>query len=172
MGSEPALPVLDLPEPRIRLFPPPASSNTNSQPAASPIAGTNGYTNGTTVTEELAGRVDAVTLTNAHSPDIPTSSTSNFSTSDIDEFLNASLIQSLLAISPSSLPMSGSTLYSAHILPNRSAAIPKESREDVVIAKSSWKKVGKWLKVMGDGKGGAGLVRIKEDKNGGCMILS
>jgi translation initiation factor 2D len=69
--------------------------------------------------------------------------------------------------------MSGSTLYSAHVLPNRPAdAIPRDRREDVVIAKSSWKKVGKWFKAMSDGKGGAGLIKIKEDKNGGCMVLA
>ena len=56
--------------------------------------------------------------------------------------------------------MPASTLYSAHILPNRPAYIPKEQREDVVVGKSEWKKVSKWFKEVGK----EGLVKVKETK--------
>lgn len=63
--------------------------------------------------------------------------------------------------------MPASTLYSAHILPNRPAYIPKDQREDVVVGKSEWKKVSKWFKEVGK----EGIVKVKESK-GEVMVVS
>ncbi len=172
MGSEPPLPILDIPPPRNPLFPPPVSSKAECQSAGKTTVSRDGGANGDAATDELTRGVKDTKISEDDLPAGSSGPAAIFSTSDIDNLLNASLTQSLLAINPSTLPITGSTLYSAYILPNRSAAIPKDHREEVVIAKSSWKKVGKWLKVMGDGKGGVGLMRVKEEKNGGCMVLS
>jgi translation initiation factor 2D len=56
--------------------------------------------------------------------------------------------------------MTAAQLYSGHILPNRPVYIPRERREDVVIAKSEWKKLAKWMKESAKD----GLVKIKESK--------
>jgi translation initiation factor 2D len=56
--------------------------------------------------------------------------------------------------------MPASSLYSAHILPSRPAYIPREQRDDVVIAKSEWKKLAKWMKEVAK----EGLIKIKETK--------
>ena len=80
--------------------------------------------------------------------------------SDISTLLSVALLQALAGLDPSSLPMSASLLYSAHILPNRPAYIPKDRRDDVLIAKSEWKKLAKWMKEVSK----EGLVKIKETK--------
>lgn len=80
---------------------------------------------------------------------------------EISTLLNLALLQSLsTTLEPASFPMPASTLYSAHILPNRPAYVPKNQREDVVIAKSEWKKLVKWMKEAGKD----GLVKVKESK--------
>jgi translation initiation factor 2D len=45
-------------------------------------------------------------------------------------------------------------------LPSRPAYIPKEQRDDVVIGKSEWKKLAKWMKEAGKD----GLLKVKETK--------
>jgi translation initiation factor 2D len=82
------------------------------------------------------------------------------SPSEISTLLGLALIQALSEIEPSALPMPASLLYSAHVLPNRPAYIPKAHREDVVIGKSEWKKLTKWMKEASKD----GLVKIKESK--------
>jgi len=163
MGSQPELPVIDISQPKRRLFPP------SDGLAAAP--------NENGAVKQATSAIQDLQVNEPIEPQLTDSTKAStpppLTTQEIDDLLNLALYQSLQAIPQASLPISGSTLYSAHVLPNRPAgAVPRERREDVVIAKSSWKKVGKWFKAMSDGKGGTGLIKIKEDKNGGCMVLS
>jgi translation initiation factor 2D len=89
----------------------------------------------------------------------------NLSSSEISTLLTLSLLQSLQ--SPPSLPIPASLLYSAHILPNRPSYIPVGNRDEVVIAKSDWKKLGKWMKEVSKD----GLIKIKETK-GEVIVIS
>jgi translation initiation factor 2D len=89
----------------------------------------------------------------------------NLSSSEISTLLTLSLLQSLQ--SPPSLPIPASLLYSAHILPNRPSYIPVGNRDEVVIAKSEWKKLGKWMKEVSKD----GLIKIKETK-GEVIVIS
>jgi translation initiation factor 2D len=82
------------------------------------------------------------------------------SPSEISTLLSLSLIQSLSDFPSSSLPIPASLLYSSYILPNRPAFIPVGNRDDVVIAKSEWKKLAKWMKEISKD----GLVKTKETK--------
>lgn len=83
----------------------------------------------------------------------------SLSSSDISTLLNVALLQ-VLAIDPPTFPIPASQLYSSYILPNRPAYIPKDQREDVVIAKSEWKKLAKWMKEVNKD----GVIKIKESK--------
>jgi len=76
--------------------------------------------------------------------------------------LTLALLQALSsdAVASLSFPIPASQLYSGHILPNRPAFIPKHQRDDVVIGKSEWKKLGKWMKEASKD----GLLKIKEVK--------
>jgi len=87
------------------------------------------------------------------------------SSSEISTLLTLSLLQSLQ--SPPSLPIPASLLYSAHVLPNRPSYIPVGNRDEVVIAKSDWKKLGKWMKEISKD----GLIKIKETK-GEVIVIS
>jgi len=89
----------------------------------------------------------------------------NLSSSEISTLLTLSLLQSLQ--SPPALPIPASLLYSAHILPNRPSYIPVGNRDEVVIAKSDWKKLGKWMKEVSKD----GLIKIKETK-GEVIVVS
>jgi translation initiation factor 2D len=89
----------------------------------------------------------------------------NLSSSEISTLLTLSLLQSLQ--SPPSLPIPASLLYSAHILPNRPSYIPVGNRDEVVISKSDWKKLGKWMKEVSKD----GLIKIKETK-GEVIVIS
>jgi len=89
------------------------------------------------------------------------------SPTEISTLLNLALLQALSsdAIASLSFPVPASQLYSGHILPNRPAYIPRHQRENVVIAKSEWKKLGKWMKEASKD----GLIKIKEVK-GEAMV--
>lgn len=82
----------------------------------------------------------------------------NLTSSEISTLLSLALLQSLQT--PPPLPIPASLLYSAHVLPNRPAYIPAGNRDDVVIAKSDWKKLGKWMKEVSKD----GSIKIKETK--------
>jgi translation initiation factor 2D len=88
----------------------------------------------------------------------PADAKQQLSSSEISTLLSLSLLQSLQ--SPPALPVPASLLYSAHVLPNRPAYIPVGNRDDVVIGKSDWKKLGKWMKEVSKD----GLIKIKETK--------
>lgn len=79
---------------------------------------------------------------------------------EVSTLLNLALYQALSTSPPTSFPIPASTLYSGYILPNRPAYIPQDQREDVVIGKSDWKKLGKWMKELGK----EGVLKIKENK--------
>lgn len=80
--------------------------------------------------------------------------------SEVSTLLSVALHQALSGLSSSDFPMPASTLYSAHVLPNRPAYIPKAKRDTAVIAKSEWKKLAKWMKEASKDK----LITIKESK--------
>lgn len=80
--------------------------------------------------------------------------------SEISTLLSVALLQALSSLDRALFPMPASLLYSAHILPNRPAYIPREQRQDVVIAKSEWKKLAKWMKEASK----EGLLKTKEVK--------
>lgn len=82
------------------------------------------------------------------------------SAAEVSTLLTAALMQTLAGLSPAQLPLPSSQLYSAHILPNRPAYIPPERRDDVVIARSEWKKLAKWMKELNKD----GLLKTKETK--------
>jgi translation initiation factor 2D len=103
----------------------------------------------------------------APSDHTPTSSSQPLTAQEISTLLTLALLQSLSNLSPAQFPIPASTLYSAHVLPNRPAYIPKEQREDVVVGKSEWKKVSKWFKEVGK----EGIVKVKESK-GEVMVVS
>lgn len=79
---------------------------------------------------------------------------------EVSTLLSVALYHALSSLSSSDFPMPASTLYSAHILPHRPAYIPKEKRDTVVIAKSEWKKLAKWMKEASKDK----LLTTKESK--------
>ncbi|RXK34762.1 hypothetical protein M231_07983 [Tremella mesenterica] len=82
------------------------------------------------------------------------------SPTEVSTLLSVSLLQALTTLDPALLPMPASLLYSAHVLPSRPAYIPKEQRDDVIIGKSEWKKLAKWMKEVSKD----GLIKIKESK--------
>lgn len=115
---------------------PPPESEAPSQPDAA---------------EEAADAVAELTVEDKGEPLTP---------SEVSTLLTAALMQTLASMSPSQLPLPSSQLYSAHILPNRPAYIPHERRDDVVIARSEWKKLAKWMKELNK----EGLLKTKETK--------
>lgn len=82
------------------------------------------------------------------------------SPAEISTLLSAALLQTLATLPSGLLPLPASQLYSAHILPNRPAYIPPARRDDVVIAKSEWKKLAKWMKEASKD----GIIKTKETK--------
>ena len=89
-----------------------------------------------------------------------TKSGAALSASDISTLLSLALLQVLSSEPLPSFPVTSSQLYSAHVLPSRPAYIPKHQRDDVVIAKSEWKKLAKWMKEASKD----GLLKTKESK--------
>lgn len=90
----------------------------------------------------------------------PSHSLTPLSPSEVSTLLNLALFEALSTSPPTSFPMPASTLYSGYILPNRPAYIPREQRDDVVIGKSDWKKLAKWMKEVGKD----GVLKIKDNK--------
>ncbi|ODN72795.1 hypothetical protein L202_08231 [Cryptococcus amylolentus CBS 6039] len=90
----------------------------------------------------------------------PTICSAPLTPDEISSLLSLSLLQALSSLQPSSFPMPASLLYSSHILPSRPSYIPKDKRDEVVIAKSEWKKLAKWMKEINK----EGIVKIKESK--------
>lgn len=82
------------------------------------------------------------------------------SPSEVSTLLSAALYQVLSTSPPSSFPIPSSQLYSAHVLPSRPAYIPLARRDDVIINKSEWKKLAKWMKETSK----EGVLKIKESK--------
>lgn len=77
------------------------------------------------------------------------------SVSDVDGLLDQCLLQALhTTVKEKDLPMSGSTLWSSHVLACRPAGVTLDIR------KSSFKKLSKWLQ----SKASAQLISVKEDK--------
>ncbi|KAJ1929199.1 hypothetical protein IWQ60_001368 [Tieghemiomyces parasiticus] len=91
----------------------------------------------------------------------------DLTTEEIDTWFQRCLLQTLVVDLPADrlaplLPLSTSTLHSAHMIPNQPADIPLD------IKKSSYKKLSKFFKVM-DKKG---LLKVKELKGGEMLLLS
>ena len=149
MGSKPISPIFRLPVPHKPLGPPPSSQAGPSRPR-------------TPVDELAAAAQDLYMSADEHEPEPePNGQASTpFEPSEVSTLLSVALLQALISLQPSSFPMPASLLYSASVLPSRPAYIPKERREEVVIAKSDWKKLAKWIKVVAK----EGLLRIKETK--------
>jgi translation initiation factor 2D len=82
------------------------------------------------------------------------------SPSEVSTLLDLALVQAISEFDTSALPMPASLLYSSYVLPNRPSYIPKAQREDVVIAKSEWKKLAKWMKEASKD----GIIKTKESK--------
>ena len=157
-------------KPKLQAFqPPPPISPLSPNPNQSVVmeAGpsrprSNSISAGTTAEreKEIVPSVDQLNINSESQPP-----KQQLSSSEISTLLSLSLLQSLQ--SPPSLPIPASLLYSAHILPNRPAYIPVGNRDDVVIAKSDWKKLGKWMKEVSKD----GLIKIKETK-GEVIVIS
>ena len=85
------------------------------------------------------------------------------STGDVDRLLRQALLQAIAKIQPGSLPLPASSLYSAHVLPNR----PATAASGVEIKKSSYKNLSKWMKALAK----EGLLTGKEVK-GEWMVMT
>ncbi|WWC94546.1 hypothetical protein V866_001392 [Kwoniella sp. B9012] len=147
LGSKPSLTPFSLPIPINPLAQPPdqPSSPVPSEPAFQQLS----------ITDEDP-RPESISGPSS----IPSSSSEPLSSSEISTLLSISLLHALSSLQPASFPIPASLLYSAHVLPNRPSYIPKKRREEVVIAKSDWKKLTKWMKELGK----EGLLKIKETK--------
>ncbi|XP_020519093.1 eukaryotic translation initiation factor 2D isoform X1 [Amborella trichopoda] len=78
------------------------------------------------------------------------------SVEEIDSLLDKCLLQALhTTVKDKDFPMSGSSLWSSHVLPCRPEGITLD------IKKSSHKKLSKWLQ----SKSSSGLISVKEDKH-------
>ena len=115
-----------------------------------------------TTEERVEGVIPSLEDLDISEPQLPKQ---NLSSSEISTLLTLSLLQALQ--SPPALPIPASLLYSAHILPNRPSYIPVGNRDEVIIAKSDWKKLGKWMKEVSKD----GLIKIKETK-GEVIVVS
>ncbi len=142
MGSKPILPTFPLP-PQNPLAPPPSPEAGPSRPVSPAENLTDGDQNLDLADNEPNGQ-----------------SSTPLEPSDISTLLSVALLQALATLQNTSFPMPASLLYSAHVLTNRPAYIPKDTREDVAIAKSEWKKLAKWMKEVAKD----GLLKIKETK--------
>ncbi|WVQ79675.1 hypothetical protein IAT38_001775 [Cryptococcus sp. DSM 104549] len=144
LGSKPELATFTLPPPDRPLVALPESSLAESGPSQSSPS--------PPPVEDLSiAAPDAAPASSNSAP---------LSPSEISSILSLSLLQALTTLEKTAFPMPASLLYSAHVLPNRPAYIPVEKREEVVIAKSEWKKLAKWMKEVGKD----GLLKIKESK--------
>ncbi|WVQ77838.1 hypothetical protein IAR50_007533 [Cryptococcus sp. DSM 104548] len=139
LGSKSAPPTFILPAPEVPLASDPRGQRKEDVP----------------LVEDLSISEDA---TEASSE--PAISSATLTPDEISSLLSLSLLQALSTLQPSSFPMPASLLYSSHILPSRPAYIPKDKRDEVVIAKSEWKKLAKWMKEINK----EGIVKTKESK--------
>jgi translation initiation factor 2D len=150
LGTKPVLDNFPLPAPYPALGGPPPASKASSSVA------------------QIESRVEALSVSAASeasatqlaSSDVPAAPASPpLSASEVSTLLSAALMQ-VLSIAPPSFPIPASQLYSGYILQSRPAYIPLEKRDDVVIARSEWKKLAKWMKELGKD----GVVKTKETK--------
>ncbi|KAL1411375.1 hypothetical protein Q8F55_002331 [Vanrija albida] len=140
LGSKPVLRSFPLPAPKVPLVAPP-------QAEAAPA-----------VDEAVAEVTDGVAALEVEAPVQDTGAP--LTPAEISTLLSAALLQTLSTLNPSTLPLPSSQFYSAHILPSRPAYIPAAKRDDVVIGRSEWKKLAKWMKEASKD----GLIKIKESK--------
>ncbi|XAO21936.1 hypothetical protein I312_100693 [Cryptococcus bacillisporus CA1280] len=141
LGSKPTLSTFTLPPPQNPLAAPPEGFEPMPKSSSPPAI------------QQLS-----ISAEDGSKASIPVST--SLSASEISSLLSLSLLQALSGLQPSAFPMSASLLYSSHILPSRPAYIPKAERDEVVIGKSDWKKLAKWMKEASKD----GIVKIKESK--------
>ncbi|KAJ9122314.1 hypothetical protein QFC22_001735 [Naganishia vaughanmartiniae] len=161
MGSESELPSIAYPYPSVPLVP---ASNSSSNPPRETASSTQ-----TTNTDDCASNAGAA------NNDKPSDSVNygepepknELSVSQIDDYLNSALHQALGHLT-NATPIPASSLYSGHILPSRPAAIPAQQREDVVVGKSSWRKLAKWMKVAEK----EGILKAKEGRGGEITVTT
>lgn len=159
MGDECDLRSIPYPRPSVPLVPPPQSAQQAQESISQVSEATAGRQAESQGLPEIEGPTSNLSISN-------NGSSSTLSVWQIDAYLDSALHQALAQIGTSGTPISASSLYSAHVLPCRPASIPVEQREDVVIGKSSWKKLAKWIKVMEK----EGLVKAKEGRSGEITI--
>lgn len=160
-SSKPKLQSFQPPPPISPLSPNP---NQNSKAEAGPSRPrSNSISTGTAKekNQNIVPSLEQLDISNSE----PVQTKKAISSSEISTLLSLSLLQSLQ--SPPPLPVAASLLYSAHILPNRPSYIPQQNRDDVIISKSDWKKLGKWMKEVSKD----GLIKIKETK-GEIIVIS
>lgn len=141
LGSKPTLSTFTLPPPQNPLAAPPEGFEPMPKSSSPPAI------------QQLS-----ISAEDGSKASIPVST--SLSASEISSLLSLSLLQALSGLQPSAFPMSASLLYSSHILPSRPACIPKAEGDEVVIGKSDWKKLAKWMKEASK----EGIVKIKESK--------
>lgn len=160
MGDEVDLRSIAYPRPSIPLFRPPQSAQQTQNSTSQSSLANFGHRSGAEDTHGLEESTSNLVIKdNAQS-------SSTLDVSQIDSYLNSALYQALGQLGTSGTPISASSLYSGHVLPCRPASIPAEQRDDVVINKSSWKKLAKWIKVVEK----EGLVKAKEGRGGEITI--
>lgn len=142
LGTEPVLSSFPLPRPRKPLVAPPASEAPTE---------VDNITNGVA---SLGVDEDSI---ETPGPSVPEGTP--LTPSEVSTLLSASLLQ-VLSTAPPSFPIPSSQLYSAHVLPSRPAYIPVARRDDVIINRSEWKKLAKWMKEASKD----GVIKIKESK--------
>ncbi|BEI93373.1 uncharacterized protein CcaverHIS019_0510010 [Cutaneotrichosporon cavernicola] len=138
MGSKSTLVQFALPSPREPFARPPQAESAHADAAAEGVA--------------------AVSLDDSEEPTIESSEP--LTPAEVSTLLSAALLQTLATLPVGTLPLPASQLYSSHILPNRPAYIPAARRDDVVIGRSEWKKLAKWMKEVAKD----GVIKTKETK--------
>ncbi|WVF71168.1 hypothetical protein IAT40_005966 [Kwoniella sp. CBS 6097] len=158
LGSKPVLPTMALPLPIQALAAPPADSSQSQSSQAGPSRTPS--PSAPAIDNLSISEPAAPTASSSSADNTPTPNIASLSSSEISTLLSIALLQSLKSLQSSSFPMPASLLYSNHVLPNRPAYIPKDKRDEVVIGKSDWKKLAKWMKEVSK----QGLLKTKETK--------
>jgi translation initiation factor 2D len=160
MGSKSDIPSIAYPDPSVPLVPAPNSSSKHTEDTTSSAQTIN--TDDDMTTAEGVAREASKSAVQGEN-----ATKNELSVSQIDDYLSSALYQALGHLA-NATPIPASSLYSGHILPSRPAAIPERQREDVVVGKSSWKKLAKWMKVVEK----EGILKVKEGRGGEISVTT
>ncbi|KAG9457065.1 hypothetical protein H6P81_001573 [Aristolochia fimbriata] len=139
-------------------------SRRDANGSAQDADGSTHIDNKSAVCEEIREDVKSLKIADGVSPEESTDEKGQrpLSIEEIDTLLDKCLLQALhTTVIDKDLPMSGSTLWSGHVLPCRPPGVTLD------VKKSSHKKLAKWL----HSKSSAGLISSKEDRHKKEVLL-